>query len=152
VISIDIQKIVERLGEEFFEAHRGAFWWEEGRCVAIVFGNDGYATDGRAKLEVEAARRLLGFLDGRELAFATDSVGYSWALACQVGEPGAVNLLQATLWLAWNRLSAQKGKGEPLSIDSADLQPGAIVASAPYELGGCQPNIAGAILERGGLI
>ena len=53
VKGIDVQKIVDRIGDECFEAHRGAFWWDEDRRIAVVFGNDGYtdSKDARARLE-----------------------------------------------------------------------------------------------------
>src|SRR5262245_9935949 len=100
--AIDIQKIVDRIGGECFEAHRGAFWWHEDRRIAIAFGNDGYAQDERARLEVRALRELLPGLGGRELAFATESEGgYGWALACEIPEELGPENLEAALWSVW---------------------------------------------------
>src|SRR5262245_18047004 len=104
----DMQKLVERLSDDCFEAHRGAFWWQEDAGIAVAFGNDGYASDPRAKGEVQAVRRLLDALGGEELAFATDAEdGYSWALACRLDRPGAVEVLEGLLWQVWLDLGTQ---------------------------------------------
>jgi hypothetical protein len=102
-----IQSIGNRLSDDCQEAHRGAFWWDEGRRIAVAFGNDGHATDRRAQFEVEAVRDFLRLGSGRELAFATSSSGYSWALACELS--ANLNLLhvEALLWAAWTNSSPQ---------------------------------------------
>jgi hypothetical protein len=87
VKGIDVQKIVDRVRDECFEAHRGAFWWDEGRRIAVAFGNDGHDGDGRARLEVEALRKFLHNLGGQELGFATAGDGYSWAHAWKPCSP-----------------------------------------------------------------
>jgi hypothetical protein len=136
---IDIQGIVNRLSTECSEAHRGAFWWDEARRVAVAFGNDGYnGEDGRARREVEAVRQLLAESGGRELGFATDPEGgYSWALACELPASLSPDVLTQTLWVAWFRASREAGS---------------VGAELSEEFWRLQANIAGAILERNGLI
>jgi hypothetical protein len=150
---IDIQKIADRLTEECFEAHRGAFWWDEDERVAIAFGNDGYSTDARSQQEVEAVRDLFDNIGGRELAFATANDGYSWALACELDHHLDVSHLEAVLWLAWKGLSAQRAAGEDPMFDWFEFEDTVqAMLSEAVEVRGIQPNIAGAVLERNGLV
>jgi hypothetical protein len=131
-----IKKIVDRTGEDCFEAHRGAFWWDEARRVAVAFGNDGYSsTDEWARQEVEALRQLLARGGGKELAFATDEDGYSWALACELPAGLGLDHLKAALWAGW--------WGQP--PDQKFLG----VATLHAHI---QAHIAEVVLERNGLI
>ncbi len=131
-MKIDVQKIVDRLRGECFEVHRGAFWWDEGRRVAVAFGNDGYSTDEKARREVAAVRQLLVEQEGRELGFATDSEdGYCWALACELPADLDPAALESVLWDAWLSQCEAPEKGLFRSYQS---------------------QVAGAVLERHGLI
>jgi hypothetical protein len=152
-----VGKIVDRLGDDCFEAHRGAFWWDEASRVAVAFGNDGYAQDVRARSEVAAVRRLLAEDGGEELAFATDEDGYSWALACKLPAGLVPDVLEGILWLVWNELSDRRWgpKGNDCdvaldSIDWGDLRE--VLRTEGWSLTGLQVNIAGMVLERNGLI
>jgi hypothetical protein len=122
------------------EAQRGAFWWDEDKRIAVVFGNDDYATDRRAKAEVEAVRRMIRG-DGKELAFATSgSDGFSWALACEVPARLDLGNLTYIIWSTWLWLDA--GKHSP-EWESLPEQQESINA---------QIHIAEMVLERNGLI
>jgi hypothetical protein len=152
---IDIQKIVDRLSDECFEAHRGAFWWNEEQQIAIAFGNDGYSTDGRAILEVEAVRRLLSAMDGKEIGFATsEEDGHGWALACELENAQGVELLEGMMWEVWGDLSKQQAEGKELKLDWDAINDGLEsrkFRSADDAASGVQVNIARAVLERNGL-
>ena len=168
-----IQGIVDRLGTECFEAHRGAFWWEKEQRIAIAFGNDGGegGEDERAQYEVAALRVLLAAEGGKELAFARDSQhGYSWALACEL--PAGLNpdLLERALWAAWNAASGRRVQVEeganppPLTLDPdgvrkvlnwdhiRDCLANRKFGSVGAAFTGYQANIARAVLERNGLL
>src|SRR6516162_9314743 len=74
---VNVKAVVNITGEEGFEAHRGVIPVRDDTFV--VFGNDGYQKDERARREVATVReRLAG--DAVELGFATDEDGYSWAM------------------------------------------------------------------------
>jgi hypothetical protein len=164
---LDMQKLVDRLGDDCFEAHRGAFWWEKAKRVAVAFGNDGYRQDGRARLEVEALRRLLVHWGGKELGFATNSEdGYSWALACELTRKLTPHVVEGVLWRVWHDLSSQKEEGKKLGLDEAACHERLVLnwdeikgwladqrfPSAQACFTGLQANIARATLERNGLL
>jgi hypothetical protein len=164
---LDMQALVDRLASDCFEAHRGSFWWDEKRRIAIAFGNDGYREDRRARLEVEAVRRLLAHWGGKELGFATESeFGYSWALACEVTSKVTPDIVEGVLWRAWDDLSTQKEEGKKLGLDEAACHErltlnwdeiagwlaGQRFPSAEACFTGLQANIARATLERNGLL
>ena len=44
--------------DNMFEAHRGAMPWNQ-EGISVVFGNDGYGKDDRAKNEVAMVRKYL---------------------------------------------------------------------------------------------
>jgi hypothetical protein len=109
--AVPIQKVANRLYEDCHQAHRGAFWWDEGKRVAIAFGNDGYSSDPRSQGEVAALRVLLKEWGGIELGFATEDgegEGYGWALACRCPSWLNPDVLEGTLWFAWNELSEHR--------------------------------------------
>lgn len=139
---IDIQKLVNRFGDDCFEAHRGAFWWDESKRIAIVFGNDGYK-ERRAKEEVNAIRKLLKSSSGKELAFATTEDEYSWALACELGSSLTPRILSQRLWQAWNFSSDLPDKLDDLKDFPAEVGEGFV----DYQI-----QITESILERNGLI
>src|SRR5262245_5021859 len=115
---MDVQKILAMTSKECFAAHRGAFWWDEPSRTAVAFGNDGYATDRRSHLEVEALRQFLAHYGGKELGFAKDAKeGYSWALGCELPPDLTPDLLDAALRFAWDRLSHARHKGQELTLD-----------------------------------
>jgi hypothetical protein len=156
VKNIDVQKIADRIAEECFEAHRGAFWWQEDRRIAVAFGNDGYAGEGsRAQVEVEALRGFLAHYGGREVGFATAADGYSWALACELPEEGVPEAMEAVLWAVWGEASAQRTAGQVPHLNhgaiAARLE-GMQAAFMTGAVGGYQGNVARATLERNGLL
>jgi hypothetical protein len=135
-----------------FRGSPRAFWWDEARHIAIAFGNDGYNVDERARLEVEAVRRLIHELGGKELSFATGDDGYSWALACELATVDGVAFLEGMLWAAWNELSELKGKGLEVKLNLDAIKKAVESRTLPRVTGGVQVNIARAVLERNGLI
>jgi hypothetical protein len=164
---LDMQKLVDRLASDCFEAHRGVFWWQQKKRVAVVFGNDGYRQDNRSRLEVEALRRLLAHWGGKELGFATDSeTGYSWALACELTGKLTPHVVEGVLWRVWHDLSSQKEEGRKLGLDEAACHERLVLnwdeikgwladqrfPSAQACFTGLQANIARATLERNGLL
>ena len=48
--------------------------------MLVVFGNDGYSTDGAAAKEVRLVRRAAGRLGLEERSFGVERTGYSWAV------------------------------------------------------------------------
>jgi hypothetical protein len=156
VEGIDVQKIVDRISDECFEAHRGAFWWDEGKRVAIAFGNDGFSTDKRSRLEVEAVRRLVKEYGGKEIGFATDSEDvYSWAMAVTIPDLRGVDLIEGALWATWLDLGGKKGRHRAMVLNwpsiRSQLERGSF-ASVKDTFIGVQANIARAVLERAGLL
>jgi hypothetical protein len=74
----DVDRLAALVGEELFEAIRGVLRFDDGDL--LVFGNDGYTLDKRARREarqVEAALLKRGFL---VRGFGLCPEGYSWAL------------------------------------------------------------------------
>jgi hypothetical protein len=124
----ELQTLVERLSTDCMEAHRGAFWWDERRHIAICFGNDGATAgdmDERAQFGVAVVRKLLAAKGGKELGFATDrESGGDWTLACRLPAGAGPELLEAVLWVAWNvatdhRVAVRDGLNPPeLSTDA----------------------------------
>jgi hypothetical protein len=154
MLEVNIQAIVERISSDCMEAHRGAFWWDEERRIAVAFGNDGYVQDRRAKFEVEVLRKYLNVLGGgcRELAFAVDEdTGYSWAMACELAPLATPALLEQFLWAGWNMKPTPDLSQEPdwneimaqMEDDACQCEP------STFEL--YQSSIAGAVIERNGL-
>jgi hypothetical protein len=158
-----VQKIVDRVSVECFEAHRGAFWWDEDERIGVVFGNDGYSSDERSQGEVDAIRWVLETIDGigledndrehRELACATGNDGYSWVLICRLGHKLDISHLKLIIWTVWGVMSKQKAAGEFMTWDEATyLIDDIITNSDDLEEVGVQANIASAVLERNGLL
>jgi hypothetical protein len=147
-----MQKIAERLYEDCFEAHRGAFWWDERRRIAVAFGNDGWGVDVRAKREVETVRCLLAESGGKELGFATaGEEDYSWALVCELPDDLTPGVLEGVLWYAWS-LGDDTG---PVVLDwsaiVASLEAGRF-GSLDAAFAHVQVHVARATLERNGLV
>jgi hypothetical protein len=90
-----------RLYDRCFEAHRGAFWLDKRRRIAVAFGNDGYDEDIRAQSEVDAVRCLLADQGGEEIGFATAGEGYTWALVCKLPAGVSPDTLEGVLWETW---------------------------------------------------
>jgi hypothetical protein len=112
------QALAYWIGDEGFEAHRGAFVLRHRHkqldgCVEpgdlVVFGNDGYAQDVRAQREVEAAVALAVDLNLRVIHFGTTSDSYTWALVlrtqkdktCPVMTVELEHRMTDCLWRAW---------------------------------------------------
>jgi hypothetical protein len=135
-MKVDVQAIANRLHAECFEAHRGAFWWDEQSRCAIAFGNDGYSQDERSQREVALLREVYTAAGGQELGFATAGEGYTWAAAWLLPpEPKPLPItpgnLESTLWTGW---LGHRFTGE---------------ATASMNV---QQHIAGMVLERCGLV
>jgi hypothetical protein len=148
----EIHAIAKRVHDDLFEAHRGGFWWDEERRVAIAFGNDG--GDGRQDFEIAAVRRLLAEYGGRELDFARHA-DYSFVLMCELPEPLNPDVLEGVLWKAWNTISwHKKDDPNPVVLDWDAIKQGleeGHFASLEGAFTGIQGNIARATLERNGL-
>src|SRR5262249_44866129 len=115
-VIVNMQKIVERVREDCFEAHRGAFWGDQAGRLAVAFGNDGYPGDERAQQEVAAVRRLLAEYGGREIGFAVQEE-YSWALGCELPERLSPDILEGVLWAAWVQFASAKASGQAFALD-----------------------------------
>jgi hypothetical protein len=111
-----LQELVTRLRTKCRKAWRGAFWWDEERRVAVVFGNDGLPSafhsdptsdpDERVDFEIAAVRELLRRYGGKELAFAVKSIS-SWAMACDLsGSSLQPDVLEKKMWTTWNNNTA----------------------------------------------
>ena len=86
--------------------------------VVGVFGNDGYAADGRVKREVAALRRRLREAALEELGFGLSEDGHTWALLIRPGRPpcdpsgveiapvGLTAFVDDAVWEAWRRACA----------------------------------------------
>jgi hypothetical protein len=147
-----IQAIARRLHNDCFEAHRGAFWWDEKRRVAVAFGNDGRGH--RQDFEIAAVRKLLADYGGKELGFAWDE-DYSFVLMCELPEVLDPDVLEGVLWNAWNIVSwHKKGDPTPVVLNWDEIRRGLEekhFASVEGAFTGGQANIAHATLERNGL-
>ena len=87
---------------ELFKAHRGAIPWGN-LGVVVVFGNDSYTKDERARREVEFVREFLRTEGLTELGFGVDSdEGYSWAM---IVDTNFTPPLFYAVWEAWGRAS-----------------------------------------------
>ena len=91
--------------EHMFEAHRGAMPWKQDG-ITVVFGNDGYSSDKRARNAVKMLRK---FLDSREtpvLGFGVDSeAGHSWAMSVKTADDEVLNdgeVLNSLIWMFFN--------------------------------------------------
>ncbi len=85
-------------GKEMFEAHRGAMPWKE-LGVSVVFGNDGYSQDVRAKQEVEFVRSYCERAGIAVLGFGVDpDDGYSWAMLVKSADHES---LIPVAWSGW---------------------------------------------------
>src|SRR3954454_13416985 len=85
--------------EHLMAAHRGAMPWRH-PGFAVLFGNDGYATDDpRSCLEVEAVRERLRGRGIEELGFGLEpDEGYSWAMIVRGDD---VRFLFDAVWQSW---------------------------------------------------
>jgi hypothetical protein len=147
-----IQAIAKRLHDDCFEAHRGAFWWDEKHRIAVAFGNDGKGN--RQDFEIAAIRKLLADYGGKELGF-TWHEDYSFVLMCELPRVLNPDVLEGVLWKAWNTISWHK-KDDPIPVVlnwdaiKQGLEEGHF-ASLEGSFTGIQGNIARATLERNGL-
>ena len=148
-----VKKIADRMHDECFEAHRGAFWWDENRRLAVAFANDGQGD--RQNFEIAAVRQLLRDYDGKEVGFATSN-DYSFSLVCQLPAALTPDLLESVLWIAWNTISFHRHKGriDPVKLDWDAIKRGinsGSFGSLEGAFTGIQADIARATLERNGL-
>jgi hypothetical protein len=102
---MELARIAAFIHEDLFSAHRGVIHLSQGDFLA--FGNDGFATDERAKREVAAIRsRVAG--QAEEMGFATDD--YTWVMllrspkghATEAGQEAFRSLLTLAMWQAWH--------------------------------------------------
>ena len=96
--------LAHHLGETYFQAHRGAFI--RGNAL-VVFGNDGYQQDERARREVDAVLAWGKTQGLRVTDFGTDPEdGYSWVLVFTGAKPDELADLalaaEDVLWRAWH--------------------------------------------------
>jgi len=84
--------------DNMFKAHRGAMPWKQ-EGISVVFGNDGYDKDDRAKNEVAMVRKYLEEKGISILGFGVGSSnGYSWAMLVQTR---AHKELRKLVWACW---------------------------------------------------
>jgi hypothetical protein len=108
---MDLQKLANVVGDELFEAHRGVVHLKDGNF--LIFGNDGFAQDKRAKREVERIRQALTG-QAEEIGFATsEGDTYTWVvvvrkgdLLTEAGKTAFASLLVLVLWTGY--------RGQPL--------------------------------------
>jgi hypothetical protein len=155
VVRQGLPRLAERLHDDCFEAHRGAFWWDEERRIAVAFGNDG--ADERQNFEIASVRKLLADHGGVELGFARHGDdGYSFALACELPETFGPDVMEGVLWKAWNTISSHK-KEDPvpaaLDWDAIGRMLGEQKRHPPESVfAAIQGDIAHVVLERNGLL
>jgi hypothetical protein len=114
-MALDIHKLVDRLHADCREAHRGAFWWDEDKGIAVVFGNDGSPDEDPVKEEVAAVRTYLKAMAGTELAFAVKN-DITWALACHLPDHLEPLELAHCIWAIWKfrRMHPDQPLPEPM--------------------------------------
>lgn len=86
------------VADNMFEAHRGAMPWKQ-EGITVIFGNDGYGRDNRAKQEVALVREYLAKVGIRVLGFGVNPKNnYSWAMLVQ---SRACDDLNKLVWACW---------------------------------------------------
>ena len=103
------QMLANVTAEKFQHIHRGAAWLHEGEVV-VVFGNDGYSQDVRARLEVELLRQQIADAEMTEIGFVlntlpVDDCGYTWAMLVETND---IELLRTAVWDAWRIIMDHK--------------------------------------------
>lgn len=82
-----------------FDAHRGSWKVPGKRSECVIFGNDGFASDARAQIEVARLVQKLERLKIEILGFGTSKGdGYSWALRVVFKD---ADLLDHLVWNVW---------------------------------------------------
>ncbi len=90
--------------------HRGAYECEDD---LIIFGNDAYSTDPRARREVEKMQTALAAFEITEFEFGVSDDGLSWAIVART-EPDLIidpDDLDMELWACWF-MACEEQKGE----------------------------------------
>jgi len=131
-----MQAIADLVGDEGFAAHRGAVHVRD--STFLVFGNDGYTKDERARREVEVIRAETADR-AEELGFATTEDGYSWALLIRyrvdfdtdAAREACCGLLTATLWRTWMGLEDPVPEADPFENWQWDVAEAAIDVIRP---------------------
>lgn len=91
-------RAAEHANDTLFEDHRGVMKWHG---QVVIFGNDGYRQDERARLEVDLLRQHLSEAGIAELGFGLDErgeredQGYTWAM---VVESDDLDALHRMVW------------------------------------------------------
>lgn len=84
---------------ENFSAHRGAWKVPGKRRECVVFGNDGFSSDVRSRIEVVRLVQELERLDVKIKGFGVSKDGgYSWALRVVFND---ADLLDRLVWNVW---------------------------------------------------
>jgi hypothetical protein len=123
----EARKAANHIAEHMFTAHRGAMPWRL-LGVTVVFGNDGYGQDERARREVQIVRRVLAETGVAELGFATcDEDDYTWAMLIKAEDHAAWD---AMLWAAWSHLNGTDEEDDEIqrriaadAIDQSGVKP-----------------------------
>ena len=98
VWSAEAAAMARYVADNMFEAHRGAMPWRQEK-ITVIFGNDGYGQDKRAKQEVALVREYLEEVGIRVLGFGTNPENnYSWAMLVQ---SQACDDLNKLVWACW---------------------------------------------------
>ena len=95
-----------------FEVHRGA--WKVSRNECVIFGNDGFSTDVRARIEVAQLVQELERLGIEIKGFGvSEDDGYTWALRVAFKDD---RLLDSLVWHIWFVVSSGMEK-TPVSAE-----------------------------------
>jgi len=103
----NVATAAEFINEFWFPAHRGCL---QAREHFVLFGNDGYAEDTKAKREVELVTNELDRLGRTTRAFATSADGYTWVIVvddrswvCDKPLQGDQATFHRIVWNAWEQ-------------------------------------------------
>jgi hypothetical protein len=96
------------MNSNYFHVHRGASQLSQQLCV--VFGNDGYSTDERAKLEAQAVKDWAEGADCLCSDIQIEPNGITWAVAV-VGDHDIAEALKAITWDVWLEQSQKRVSG-----------------------------------------
>ncbi|QDV56283.1 hypothetical protein [Rosistilla oblonga] len=102
-----------KMYREQMSVHRGAMWIDdefpeaEGEC--LIFGNDSFTSDVRARKEVAQVIARLDSLAIRVFGFGLGPDGYTWALRVDSDDE---ELLDLIVWDVWFDITC--GKANPM--------------------------------------
>ncbi len=102
-----------KMYREHMDAHRGAMWiddeFPEAEGEGLIFGNDSFSTDVRARKEVAQVVARLDSLAIRVFGFGLGPNGTTWALWVDSDDEDLLNLI---VWDVWFEITC--GKANPM--------------------------------------